>query len=247
MESFLINLDRSAERLARFHAANGFLSNVQRFAAIDGGALDRRDLVSRGVIDAQLSYSDHDLGCALSHMRLWETALKKDAALTVFEDDAVVNRRFAQRSAALLNGLPGDWDYVLWGWNFDTVLAVDLLPGISQTVMMCDQESLRGRLHMFQDLNFDVAALPLLCAFGLMAYSISPGGARKLLGSCRPLRPFKLIIGNPDFSVDNTSIDVMMSALYPQLRAFVCVPPLVVSPNVRERPPAPAPAPAPAQ
>ncbi len=140
----------------------------------------------------------------------------------------------------MLNGLPGDWDYVLWGWNFDTVLAVDLLPGISQTVMICDQESLRGRLHIFQDLNCDVAAYPLLCAFGTMAYSISPGGARKLLGSCRPLRPFKMAIGSANFTVDNTSIDVMMSALYPQLRAFVCVPPLVVSPNVRDRPPAPA-------
>ena len=240
MESFLINLDRSAERLARFRAANGFLSNVQRFAAIDGGALDRQKLAAQGWIDAQLRYTDGDLGCALSHMSLWETALKNEAALTVFEDDAVVNRHFARRSAALLKGLPGDWDYVSWGWNFDTVLAVELLPGISQTVMTCDQESLRGRLHLFQDLDFDVAAYPLLCAFGTMAYSISPGGARKLLGSCRPLSPFKMAIGSPNFTVVNTSIDVMLCALYPQLRAFVCVPPLVVSPNLRDPAPPPA-------
>jgi GR25 family glycosyltransferase involved in LPS biosynthesis len=240
MQSFLINLDRNAERLARFRAANGFLSNVQRFAAIDGGALDRQKLVSQGLIDAQLCYTNGDLGCVLSHMSLWETSLKNDAALTVFEDDAVVNRHFAQRSAALLNGLPRDWDYVSWGWNFDSVLAVDLLPGISQTVMTCDQESLRGRLHVFQDLNFDVAAYPLLCAFGTMAYSISPGGARKLFGSCRPLRPFKMVIGDPNFTVENKSIDVMLCALYPLLRAFVCIPPLVVSPNVRDRPPPPA-------
>jgi len=231
MDSYLINLDRSTDRLARFRADNAFLPNVQRFPAVNGDALNRDKLVSRRLIDPQLAYSDGDLGCALSHLHLWETALRNDAPLTVFEDDTVLNQHFARRSAALLNGLPSDWDIVLWGWNFDTVLLVDFLPGVSRAIVACDQQSLRGRLSHFQQLDFDVAAQPLVCAFGLMAYSVSPGGARKLLGNSLPLRPFKLSIGGPSFTVDNSSIDVVTNALYSKLRAFVCFPPLVVSPN----------------
>jgi glycosyl transferase family 25 len=234
MDSYLINLDRSTDRLARFRADNAFLPNVQRFPAVNGDALNRDTLVSQRVIDPQLAYSDGDLGCALSHLHLWETALRSDAPLTVFEDDTVLNQHFARRSAAVLDGLPEDWDIVLWGWNFDTVMVVDFLPGVSQAIVACDQEALRGRLSHFQQLDFDVAAQPLVCAFGLMAYSVSPRGARKLLGNCLPLRPFKLLIGGPSFTVENRSIDVVTNAYYPKLRAFVCFPPLVVSPNFRK-------------
>jgi len=233
MQYYLINLDRGAERLARFQADNAFLPDVQRFAAVDGGALNREKLVSQGLIDAQLAYTDGNLGCALSHLSLWETALRNDAPLTVFEDDAVLNRHFARRSAALLSGLPSDWDFVLWGWNFDTILLVDVLPGVSEASMTFDQQSLRGRLSDYQQLDFDVAAHALVCAFGTMAYSVSPRGARKMLGTCLPLRPFKLVIGGPSFTVDNRSIDVVTNALYSKMRAFACFPPLAVTPNVR--------------
>jgi len=234
MESYVINLDRSADRLAQFRANNGFLANLQRFAAVDGGALDRAQLVSQGLIDAQLRYSDGNLGCALSHRRLWEYALRNDTALTVFEDDAILNRHFARRSAALLDGLPGDWDFVLWGWNFDTVLVVDFLPGISHAIVNCNQDSLRGQLNAYRERDFEVVAHPLVCAFGTLAYSLSPLGARKLLEASRPLRPFNLLFGGPSCTVAHTSIDIMLIAQYPKMRSFACFPPLAVTPNVRD-------------
>jgi GR25 family glycosyltransferase involved in LPS biosynthesis len=234
VKSYVINLERSPDRLARFRADNDFLGPVERFPAIDGRALNHAGLVAAGVIDARLAYSAGALGCALSHISLWETSLRTRDALTIFEDDAVVNRHFPRRSAAIIGGLPADWDCVLWGWNFDTVLALEFLPGVSPAVMKFDQVSLRDRLEDYPLLNFDVAVHRLACAFGIMAYSISPGGARKLLGASRPLRPFSLPLPGENRSVDNFGIDTVMSALYPQLRAFAVFPPLAVSPNRHE-------------
>jgi glycosyl transferase, family 25 len=234
MKNFLINLDRSPERLAQFQDANGFKRDIDRLCAVDGRALNRQALIAQGVLDAALPYSDGALGCALSHMSLWEQALETNTDTTIFEDDAVLNRHFDARSAAILEGLRGDWDCILWGWNFDTLVALDFLPGISPAVMKFDQESLRGRLDQYQSLDFDSRALPLRCAFGIMAYSVSPGGARKLLSACRPLRPFSMPLPGVARSVANHNLDVVMSAVFPQIRAFAAFPPLAVSPNVQE-------------
>jgi GR25 family glycosyltransferase involved in LPS biosynthesis len=227
----LINLDRSADRLARFRAVNGFLPRIDRFAAIDGRSVDREKMKSEGLLDPRVSYTDGALGVALSHFALWDRAVRDGVALTICEDDAVLNRGFVPRADALLDTLPGGWDFVLWGWNFDQVLLVDALPGVSPCLMYCDQAHMRARADSFQALDIEPKALRLLRAFGLMCYTVTPRGAQMLLAACRPIRAMSIAIPGVKEPLPNYGVDSMCNAAYASLNAFVAFPPLAVSPN----------------
>ncbi|HUO20074.1 MAG TPA: glycosyltransferase family 25 protein [Steroidobacteraceae bacterium] len=227
----VINLDRSAERLATFKAQNGFVGGLERFAAVDGRAVNRAQLQQAGFLDPAVTYTDGALGAALSHFTLWEEAAADGIALTVCEDDAVLNRGFQHRAAGLLAALPEDWDIVLWGWNFDSVLIVDGLPGVSECLIQSDQASLRTRLDRFQALELEPRALRLLHAFGMLCYSVTPGGARKLLAACWPIRAMQVAVRGLAAPLPNYGFDVMCNAAYRQLKAYVAFPPLAVSPN----------------
>jgi GR25 family glycosyltransferase involved in LPS biosynthesis len=229
----LINLDRSTDRLGRFKIVNGFLPGAERFAAVDGRTLDRRTLQSTGLLDPQVSYTDGALGCALSHFTQWQRAVDEGMDVTVCEDDAVFNWGFVDKAANVLQALGSRWDIVLWGWNFDSLLWADALPGVSPSLICLDQNGLRSHLERYQALDVEPRPLKLLHAFGIMCYSVSAGGAKKLLDACRPIRAMNVVVPGLPQPVRNSGIDVMLNAVYRHIDAFVAFPPLVVSPNDR--------------
>lgn len=230
MQTLVINLEGRPDRFARFSATNGFLSGIERFAAVDGRAVDRMRLASVGLVDAELECTSGALGCALSHVLAWQRAVTEGIALTVLEDDAVVNGRFEVEALRLISELPEGWDIVYWGWNFDAPLIVDLLPGVSYGVLQCNQDTLRRRLAGFQALEVRPRPARILSACGTLAYTISPRGAGKLIGGCVPLKRIPDVrdarTGAPVYGVD-----LAMGTLFPQMNAYASVPPLVVSPN----------------
>jgi glycosyl transferase family 25 len=111
----LINLDRSPERLLRFRDYNSHLKEIVRVSATDGATVDRAALVSSGYINRDLPYSDGTLGCAMSHVKLWEMAASQDRSLTIIEDDIVVSLHFEARAREILAAVPADWDFIQWG------------------------------------------------------------------------------------------------------------------------------------
>lgn len=231
----LINLDRSADRLSRFKAVNAFLPDVERFSAVDGRTLNRNALQSTGLLDPQVSYTDGALGCALSHFTLWERAVDARKAVTVCEDDAIFNRGFVDKATKVLGAMGAGWDIVLWGWNFDSLLMVDALPGVSPSLIYLDQNAMLRQLDHYQTLILEPRPLRLLYSFGIMCYSVSPDGAKRLLDACRPIRVMNVVVPGLPQPVRNFGIDVMMNAVYRRIGAFVAFPPLVVSPNERSR------------
>jgi hypothetical protein len=80
-----------------------------------------------------------------------------------------------------------------------------------------------------------MAALPfrLHHAFGLMGYSISPGGARVLLDTCLPLTDGDIELDDRGIKIHNGALDCVANAAYRVMKAYVCIPPLVVSENRR--------------
>jgi len=108
----LINLDRSNDRLRLFRERNGHLQNVVRVPAIDGSELDREALVGSGYISRDLAYPNGQLGCAMSHLKLWETAASQERDVTVFEDDVVISYQFEKIAQELMSRLPNDWDII---------------------------------------------------------------------------------------------------------------------------------------
>lgn len=234
MQVQLINLDRSPERLAEFQARNAHLSDVRRFAAIDGRTVDRAALVERSLFDGRTRYGNGAVGVALSHLQLWQAAIDGGQPLTICEDDAIFHRDFESRAAAAIGGLAPGWDLILWGWNFDSFLQFDLVPGCSWCLAQFDQAQMRKGIDAFQGHAVAPTLYKLLRAFGIVCYTISPLGAARLRQAVLPIRPLEVYFPGLNRKIPNLGIDIVMNALYPRLNAFVCLPPLVITENRHE-------------
>ena len=235
MRISLINLDRSRDRLASFLQINKHLQDVHRVPAVDGRALDRGQLLAGKILANHMPlYTDGALGCALSHLAQWNLAAAGDSFVTIAEDDAIFHLQFEPLAEKIIASLPADWDIIQWGWNFDSILAFDLLPGISNSVAVFDQTKLRANVSAY--MQFPVTPVPyrLQRSLGTVCQSISPAGAAKLLKHCLPIRPMEVFYPVLNRNLQNTGIDNMMNDLYPQMNAYVSLPPLVITKNEHE-------------
>jgi GR25 family glycosyltransferase involved in LPS biosynthesis len=233
-----VNLDRSTDRLAEFCNVNRHLTSVSRFPAVDGSRLDLNTLVSQGVVtkDILTMFSVGAVGCAMSHLGLWERSIASNKAVTISEDDAIFNHGFDSHAEQLLAGLPNDWDMIFWGFNFDMFLCFDMLPGVTPCcVATFDQELMRAGAAAFQKLSITPQAFKLIWAFGTCCYSISPLGARKLKEKIVPFRPQVIPLPEarnaPPFSLSwrTVGIDNSINSAHREIKSFVCFPPLAIS------------------
>ena len=236
----LINLARQPGRLERFRQRNENVPlRLERFEAIDGetfnlAALRRGGMIGKDVFEY---YTRGQLGCSISHLTLWREIAESYEPTTICEDDAVFHSAFEELSRAVMADVP-DFDIVLWGWNFDAGLLIELIPDLAKAVLFCDQDELRRvRDDEWQIANIDPRPFRLMQAFGTVCYTVSPAGARKLYDEIVPLRPLTIELAGsgPGLragrQLPHVGIDVAMSAAYPSLAAYVCVPPLVITPN----------------
>jgi hypothetical protein len=69
---------------------------------------------------------------------------------------------------------------ISWGWNFNTFMQMDFLPGTTPCTLVPDQKRMRMGVGAFQEQVIAPVAFPLLQAFGLPCYTISP--TKKLTG-----------------------------------------------------------------
>jgi GR25 family glycosyltransferase involved in LPS biosynthesis len=233
MRIHLINLDRSTERLAEFTARNGHLAEVTRFPAIDGRHADRRTLTVQGIIGPGLDYTDGALGNCLSHFALWDLAIAGNGPITLCEDDAIFNRGFERDAEALMSTLPPDWHMIFWGWNFDAFALFELLPGVSPLLAQFDQDQMRAGIEQFQAASVMPRAFRLLAAFGIAAYSISPGGARVLRQLLRPVRAMPVTVPAVGRRFANKDLSIALLDALPRISAFASLPPLVITRNDR--------------
>ena len=229
----LINLDADKERLALFRQVNEHIA-ILRQPAVEGATVDRRHLQDTGYVGQSLSYNNGSLGNALSHIQLWRRAVEMQVPITVAEDDAIFARDFVVLANALLQRLPADWDIVMWGWNFDAFLWLEMPEGVSSCKLEANQDELRRNLDAFRRSKLMPTPIRLRHSFGTMAYTVSAGGAAKLLEQCLPLRDQLIAFPGFDVVIENTGIDAMMNAAYPNVKAYVSMPPLAVSENHHE-------------
>jgi len=205
------------------------------FDAVEGRNLTDDQIRATGLFlpEVAATYDRHAYGCTLSHWHLWKEAAAAPGPVTIAEDDAVFRLDFTERSAQVLAALPEGWDVILWGWNFDSILHVQPMGGVSPVVMACDQARLREALPEFVALQTPVQALRLEKAFGLLAYTMSPAGAQKMLRLCFPQKALSVFIPLLNTHIRNVNVDVSTNAYYGETNSYVCFPPLAVSPNVR--------------
>jgi GR25 family glycosyltransferase involved in LPS biosynthesis len=253
MRICLINLDRTPDRLAAFMAVNSHLGEVSRFAAVDGAALDISELIRNGTIrreilnrnetvpaDIPAHYTAGAIGNALSHLALWQEAIESGHALTICEDDAIFHSRYVPTAESLLSALPADWDIILWGWNTNSPIVFEALPQFGWCLAYFSDANIAD----FSDANIAEGTpayqrqpltpmfYRLYEALGTVCYSVSPKGARAMREFCLPLRELPVRSIGLKGVVPNSALDIMLLALYRELKAFISFPPLVLTKNI---------------
>jgi len=231
MKIYVINLDRSVERLAQFRAHNPSQGLILRASAIDGRTVDPQVFIDRGLLSPALRYGAGALGHALSQLRMWKHTADGHEPVTVLEDDAVLCRNFREESQRIIDGLTPGWDYIFWGYNFDTYMTFEVLAGVSTGVITFDQDRMRAGLAGFHGQDVTTTAFRLICALGTPGYTVSPAGAARLLAACLPLRPSERFYPGMNRIVPNVSLDYAMNECHPTFAAYVALPPLVLTAN----------------
>lgn len=230
--TYLINLDRSTDRLQRFNVRNSHLRHVVRMSAIDGTQIDRKQLIASGRVLSDLRYSAGTLSCALSHIQLWELAIAKSKPVTIFEDDIATHPHFQKCAADVLAALPNDWDFVQWGCMINSENNLTAWVDLGRVPVRIDSTApVRWRddagYRAFQEEPLMIAApVRMIHSWGLFAYSISIKGARLAIEHCLPLREQKIAIQNRPWK--DSGLDVKMCALYPRIKAFLSFPQLAI-------------------
>ncbi|UCI29384.1 glycosyltransferase family 25 protein [Mesorhizobium sp. B4-1-4] len=224
----LINLDRSIVRLSAYKDNNPHLvRNTVRMPGIDGALVDRSKIINEGIISEDCSYLPGSLGCALSHVSLWKLAVSENKVITIFEDDVRSSFDFLTESSRIISSAPAGWDMIKWGFLFDPLfLWLDFNFSKAKLEFYDHRYSKKGLL--FQSDKSSRSLVRIAHSFGLQAYSLTPRGAQKLLGKCLPLKKRTIPFPGTGVVLDDTGIDCAMCAAYSSMKAFVCMPPLVI-------------------
>ena len=224
----VISLARTPGRLVAFRAANPHIP-AELLPAIDGREVGYVDF-----LPPHLPWTQGAVGCLLSHLTFWDQVAASGDPMTVFEDDAVVHHRFSELAEAVVAGLPTDWHIIHWGANADAAVMLDAIPGVTPAVVQINQDLLRAALPAFQSSDIRPQALGLIRFHGTVSYSISPAGVAALRALCLPIPDVTIAYPGLPAPLENNGLDRTLNAVYQRVRAFMCFPPLVVTPNLHE-------------
>lgn len=232
MKKYFISLDRTPERTKRFLTANNHINDFERYAGLDGNKLDRDELIKNGLLAPTCNFTPGAIGSGLAHASLWAKVIRSDEPAHIFEDDAFLCKNFEEESKALIEKLPNNWDIILWGNNYDSILEFELLPGITQCVAVFNQDTVRRGIPNFLNMNISSNPFKLTQTFGICGYAISPLGASRLMERCLPLQTTTVIYpGLGMRQLPTTSIDHLMNIHYQETNSYTAFPPLCLTDN----------------
>lgn len=114
MKIYLINLDRSPDRLAWFMKENApFADRVERIQAIDGRDLSPEEIEKyRSRRGRKTILGVGDIACALSHNLAWQRFVDSKAPWAFFAEDDLLLSSDAQKFLENDTWIPGDADVV---------------------------------------------------------------------------------------------------------------------------------------
>lgn len=236
MKKYVISLSRTPDRLERFIRVNRHIPNIQHAPGIDGKSLNRQDAIDAGFIRTDCDFTAGALGSGMTHIALWGHIARSDQPAHIFEDDAFLCRNFETESQRIISSLPDDWEIILWGQNSDAPLHYDLLPGLTDCIAHFSQDHVRRAIETFRTQDITSMAFRLKQAFGICGYALSPRGAVALMQRCLPFTSFPISYpGLGNRTLITTSVDHIMNRHYADMKAYVCLPPLVVTDNLSEQ------------
>ncbi len=232
---FVINLDRSPERLKQFLADNAIPgATIYRMPATDGKTLERADLVAQKLITDDLIYSNNAVACYLSHLRCWRAIVERNEPGVVCEDDVVMRRDLAEvhrKAGPMIAGA----DVVYWGFNRDMYLTYQV-PDVGVCTSMLDHMDLRtgDSIEKFKLSTAPPNLYRVKRLFGACCYTVTPRGAEKLLKLVLPIRNGDARVeiptgvgGTNTYTFGSLGVDMDLGLVHiNQIDAYVAMPPV---------------------
>jgi GR25 family glycosyltransferase involved in LPS biosynthesis len=232
MKNFVINLDRCPEKYQRFLERNaGCGIAFERFSATNGLELSDQEVLAMRLVAPGSMFTRGAVGGAASLWRILNWIAGQNEPALVFEDDCTIRHDIIARLQALLPSLE-NWDLLVLGCNTDSVLDLELAPGMKSMMIFRPQHPNDQSEAAFQRANSHVAALRLNTCFGPAGNLISPAGAKRLLELCYPMdnRPVQIEALN-NRVLPTIGLDGMGNSVYRFMQAYACFAPLVVPRN----------------
>ena len=239
-EIYVVSLKRTPERFADFMRLNGAMGlNIVKWDAVDGQTLNRPDLIARSVIAEDLIFTNGSIGCALSHIQLWQRCVESGLPMTVCEDDAVLHRDFIRARDAFMASQP-DFDLIYWGYNHDMHVTY-VHPEFGECTTVFDKHRFNDEANIdkFRTATFHTNMFRAVRLYGTLSYTISPQCARLFLDNILPIRNISGTFamqaglgGLAAMSYQSWGIDMHLGiTALAHIKGFAMVPPIVVSPN----------------
>jgi GR25 family glycosyltransferase involved in LPS biosynthesis len=229
-DCFVISLNRTPQRRESFQKQNSHCGiNFQYFDGVDGRELNLAQVEGPIVVKGS-SFRTGSIGAAMSHLALWRRCAEQSKHFVVFEDDAVVRNDIKMRLPELLEHF-GTFDIIILGYNTDVPLEIEIAPGVVYGGGFSEHYPTPKHLADFVGSANQVALHKLRMSIGIPGYVVSPEGAQLLVRECFPMDNRLVTFASWRVATPCRNIDLMMAALYPKIKAYACVAPLVMTPN----------------
>jgi len=235
MDIFVISLESSQDRKADFDKNNKkYLKNYQYHSAVNGKNLNVETLDKTIITKGSKMYSNGAIGCALSHLQLWEKCIELDKPIIVMEDDVIVSQNFTKHVNNIMsNLLPKNWDILQLSYNFDSILSYNITNVEKCNCVFEKTQMTKTDIENFVTSKINTTIAKLNHCFGSSAYIISPSGAKIFKQKCFPL--CNKVITLPFLNnVMCSTIDGMMNSAYKDVSAYVCIAPFVITQHINE-------------
>jgi GR25 family glycosyltransferase involved in LPS biosynthesis len=234
MDIFVISLESSAERKIIFDNYNSKYIKYTYHKAVDGKTIVVDKLEPTIFKKGSKIYSNGAIGCALSHLQLWDKCIELNRPIIIMEDDAIVSRDFNKHINNLMNNLvPKEWDIIQLNYNFDSVLSYSNTNYETCNCIFNKHSITKTDIQNFVNSKINTTIARLQFCFGSSAYIISPNGASKLKKKCFPLD--NRIVNIPFLNnVMSHTIDCIMNSIYKDILAYVCIIPFVITPHISD-------------
>jgi len=234
MDIFVISLERSSERKVIFDNYNSKYIKYTYYNAVDGKNININNLDPKLFKKGSQNYSNGAIGCALSHLQLWDKCIELNKPIVIMEDDAIVSRDYNKHINNLMNNLlPKTWDIVQLNYNFDSILSYNNTNYETCNCIFNKHKMTKTDISNFVTTKINTTIAKLNFCFGTSAYIINPIGAKKLKDNCFPLdnRTINMPFLN---NIKCFTIDCMMNSIYKDIQAYVCIIPFIITPHISD-------------
>ena len=231
IENFVISLDRTPERLAEFSASNPHIK-FKKFSAVDGKKINTSSLIESGLLTSELKYNNSAIGCALSHLTLWQHSINTNSPVTIIEDDCLLHVDFESISEKIISSLD-NYDLIQWGWNFEGPIEYLNSKETGKIRALFDHTSLCEGSKNFTNHREKIELYKALFYYGTTCYTISPAGARRLISLLIPFKDFYPYL-NVKFQL-NPGLDCTLNYVHPIINSYACIFPIAFTLNDKSK------------